>query len=96
MYLSACGVDCEKCPLKDQCGGNCHAVKGVPFFLKDFGVEVCPLYDCAVNKKGLKTCAECAELPCQLFYDWKDPSMSDEEHLKSVEERVGYLKASLA
>ena len=54
--------------------------------------EQCPIYDCAVNKRGYKTCGECAEVPCQLFYDWKDPSMSDEEHNKAIESNVSLLK----
>ena len=96
MYLSPCGIDCDQCPLKEQCKGSCHAIKGAPFYIKDFGVEVCPMYDCAVNKKGYQTCAECSELPCQLFYDWKDPSMTEEAHLQSVKDRVEQLKASIA
>ncbi|MCL2167473.1 MAG: hypothetical protein FWH49_09345, partial [Clostridiales bacterium] len=40
---------------------------------------------------GFKTCGECAEVPCQLFYDWKDPSMSDEEHRQAVATNVSFL-----
>jgi hypothetical protein len=45
-----------------------------------------------VNKKGFKTCAECSELPCQIYYDWKDPSMTDEAHIQSIKDRVLLLK----
>jgi hypothetical protein len=96
MLLSPCGIDCEQCPYKESCGGSCHAIEGKPFYIKDFGVAVCPLYDCPVNQKGYKTCAECPDLPCQLYYDWKDPSMTDEEHIQSINERVEHLKASIA
>ena len=95
MQMSPCGIDCEECPLKKDCGGSCHDCEGKPFYLKDFGVEVCPLYDCAI-KKGFRTCGECSELPCQLFYDWKDPSMTEEAHLQSVKDRVEALKAYVA
>jgi len=93
MQLSPCGIACEECHLKETCGGGCHAIKGKPFYLQDFGMEVCPLYDCPVNKKGFMTCGECPELPCQLFYDWKDPEMTEEAHLQSVKDRTDALKA---
>ena len=93
MNLSPCGIPCENCTLKG-CEG-CHNIQGKPFYLKDFGVDVCPLYDCPVNKKGYITCAECADLPCRLFYDWKDPGMTDEQHIQSINDRVNALKASL-
>lgn len=96
MSLSPCGIKCgefESCKSAG-CGG-CHAIKGKPFFLKDFGMEVCPLYDCPVNKKGYHTCAECPELPCKIYYDWKDPSMSEEAHINSINERVKVLKSSI-
>ena len=94
MMLSPCGIDCESCPFFKDCGG-CGKIKGKPFYLKDFGFETCPLYDCPVNKKGYRTCAECSELPCKIFYDWKDPSMTDEEHINSINERTRILKSSL-
>ena len=92
MLLSPCGIDCETCPLKDQCSGGCRASGGKPFYIKDFGVEICPIYDCAVNKHGYQTCGECADVPCQIFFDWKDPSMTDEEHRETIEKNVAALK----
>ena len=91
MLLSPCGIDCESCEYAESCSG-CFAIEGKPFYIKDFGMEVCPLYDCPVNQKGYKSCGECPDLPCQLFYDWKDPSMSDEEHINSINARVKALK----
>jgi len=95
MYLSPCGVKCKECPLAEKCGGTCHDLAGAPFYVKDFGLEVCPIYDCAVNKRGLETCATCDELPCQIYSDWRDPEMTDQAHLDSITERVKTLKASL-
>lgn len=96
MIMSPCGIDCDGCPLKESCGGDCLSIKGKPFYIKDFGIEICPLYDCAVNKKGFKTCGECSDLPCQLFYDWRDPSMSDEAHIQSINDRTEVLKSFAA
>ena len=94
MMLSPCGANCESCEYLSNCNG-CNAMKGKPFYINDFGFEVCQMYDCSVNKKGHKSCAECPELPCQTFYDWKDPSMTDEAHINSINERVKNLKNSL-
>ena len=94
MYLSPCGIRCDECPYLEQCGGNCSECGGKPFYAEDFGIEVCPMYDCAVNQRGYTTCGECPELPCQLFYDWKDPEMTEEAHLQSIKDRVEDLKAN--
>jgi len=89
-------MKCEtSCDYRESCGGSCHASGGKPFYLKDFGVDVCPIYDCAVNKNGFKTCAPCAELPCKLIYDWKDPSMSAEEHKQAVDSNAEVLRNSI-
>jgi len=93
MSFAPCGIDCETCPFKDDCGGGCFECGGKPFYIKDFGVELCPIYDCAVNKMGYKSCIDCPDLPCQLFYDWRDPSMTEEEHNQSINERVAAMKA---
>ena len=92
MNISPCGINCDTCHLKAQCGDGCQICGGKPFYIKGFGVEQCPIYDCSVNKRGHKTCGECNEVPCQLFYDWKDPSMSDEEHNQAIERNVSLLK----
>ncbi|MCL2508587.1 MAG: DUF3795 domain-containing protein [Oscillospiraceae bacterium] len=95
MLLSPCGIDCEACQMKESCGGGCQICGGKPFYIKDFGVETCPMYDCSVNKHGYKTCAECPEVPCQIFFDWKDPGMTDEQHVSAVNANVALLKESL-
>lgn len=93
MYLSPCGINCGALEVCKSAGcGGCHVIQGKPFYLKDFGVEVCPIYDCAVNKKGYKTCGECEQLPCQIIYDWRDPSMTEEEHRRAVENNAMLLR----
>lgn len=91
LALSPCGINCGTCHYGESCGG-CQAIQGKPFYIKDFGIEVCPLYECPVSKKGYQTCADCTELPCKLYQDWRDPSMSDEQHQASIDERVKNLR----
>jgi len=92
MNVSPCGINCDACHLKEQCGNGCQTSRGRPFYIEAFGVERCPIYDCSVNKNGFKTCGECTKLPCQLFYDWKDPSMTEEEHRQCIDDNVALLK----
>ena len=100
MILTPCGSKCssnycEQCAQREACSG-CLESEGKPFYIKDFGLEVCPIYDCAVNKKGYKTCAPCPDLPCKIIYDWRNPSFTEEEHRKIVEMNVERLKKSLS
>lgn len=91
MQITPCGIECGKCPMYGQCGG-CTETKGKPFFLKEAGAEVCPLYDCPVNEKGFKTCAECSELPCGKFYDWRDPEVPEEAHGENIRKQMETLR----
>jgi len=79
-------------PLKEKCGNGCQQTCGKVFYIENFGVECCPIYDCSVNKRCYKTCGKCTELPCQFFYDWNDPSMRDEEHHQSIDTNMALLK----
>jgi len=67
-------------------------VKGSTFWAVDMmPTKVCPLYDCSVNKKGLKDCGQCTDLPCATFQQMKDPKTSDEEHQRLLGVRVALL-----
>ena len=95
MILSTCGLRCDECEYyKETCAG-CRNVKGSTFWAVEMmPAKVCPLYDCAVNKRGYNHCGECDELPCTTFRQMKDPSVSDEEHLRMIEIRVALLRGT--
>jgi hypothetical protein len=91
--LSACGLICDECEFYDTTCAGCYAVKGSTFWAFELmPSQVCSLYDCSVNKKGLKSCGGCKELPCKLFISIKDPKLSDEEHKKVIDIRVERLR----
>jgi hypothetical protein len=95
MTISACGINCEECEFFNKTCTGCIHVKGSPFWAKEMtATGVCPMYDCSVNSRGYKSCGGCAELPCQLFLDMKDPNSTDEEHQQSIQVRVSRLRAN--
>ena len=94
MILSACGLKCDECEFYNKTCTGCHMVKGSTFWAKEMmPSKVCPLYDCSVNKKGLRDCGQCAELPCATFLQMKDPNTSDEEHQRMIGVRVALLRS---
>ena len=90
--IGPCGVDCAGCAdFKVGCEG-CREIQGEVSWASSLNATVCPLYDCPVNKKGLASCGECAELPCRMFFDCRDPAVSLEVHEREIRERVARLR----
>ncbi len=93
---AVCGTYCGTCRfLGVQCTG-CAAVQGKPFWVKSYNRNVCRLYDCCVNQHHLEHCGECAELPCKLFLESSDPSLTPEEAKANMEQRIQALKTRKA
>ena len=89
---AVCGTYCGTCRYyKLRCEG-CGAVKGKPFWVKEYHREVCRLYDCAVNHKRLAHCGECAELPCAIFTKSADPSLTPAQAEASRTARIRELR----
>ena len=87
--ISCCGMDCNKCSLYELCAG-CNAVCGKVFHAPK-GKE-CPIYYCSRIKNGFQTCGQCDQFPCHIILNTKDPELTDEEFMQSVEERAARLK----
>lgn len=95
MILSACGLICDECEYFNNTCTGCINVKGSTFWAVEMLPDkVCPLYDCSVNRNSFRNCGDCGELPCKMFREMKDPSLSDEEHQKSIVTRVSALRAN--
>ena len=93
MILSACGLRCDECEFYNVTCTGCINVKGSTFWAKEMmPSKICPLYDCSVNKKGLKDCGGCSELPCKMFREMKDPNSTEEQHQLSLIARVAALR----
>jgi hypothetical protein len=89
--ITKCGLDCKECyAYEKECTG-CEAVCGQPFWTEHVEGGQCPLFKCCMEKEHA-SCGACGELPCNKWYDLKDPSMTDDEHQNSINKRVKILK----
>ena len=102
MNLSICGIDCDVVCVEcnkyneefaiEPCKG-CNAMRGKLFWTQYIGLDTCPIYNCCVNEKNLAHCGKCEELPCSIYFNTKDPSISDDVLEQSIKERTNILKS---
>ncbi|HOT45475.1 MAG TPA: DUF3795 domain-containing protein [Spirochaetota bacterium] len=93
QIISACGLLCNECGFFGKRCDGCCAVKGETFWAKKATPDrICPLYKCSVVERKYDNCGRCAELPCGKFTGLKDPNISEEQHARSIQERVSRLK----
>lgn len=90
--VGVCGCICSDCSLYDTSCKGCYAIKGVACWLHEVGLDVCDFYACCKDKQ-LEHCGECKEIPCDRFWQNKNPKWTDEEHRQIVTSRVKLLKA---
>ncbi|MBP5310025.1 MAG: DUF3795 domain-containing protein [Lachnospiraceae bacterium] len=88
--MSCCGSDCGACYCYPETCKGCNELCGKVFHAPK-GKE-CPIYFCCRIRNGFHSCGECEELPCDLIKKTKDPSMSEEEFMNNVNERVRRLR----
>ena len=88
--ISCCGSDCSACTCYGNMCKGCNALCGKVFHA--LGGKACPIYDCCRIQNGFHSCGECEKLPCDLILGTRDPSLSEEEFMKTVEERVKRLR----
>lgn len=92
QLVSVCGLLCSECDYFNNTCNGCYAVKGSTFWAQEaMPDKLCPLYKCATIERNFNSCGQCKELPCGKFLDLKDPNISDEQHKKSIKERVARL-----
>ncbi len=70
---------------------SCHVLRGIMGIVKGV-IMKSPIYEYSVNQKKLKGCGTCSSVPCDIWKNTKDPSLSDEEFEHNIQERVGRLR----
>ena len=88
--ISCCGADCGACDCYGEMCKGCNAVCGKVFHAP--AEKACPVYDCCRIQHGFYSCGECEKLPCDLILGTRDPSLSEEEFMKTVDERITRLR----
>ena len=73
---AACGVNCEICGLKVECGGcppgtDPGAKDRADEIIRLFGVR-CPVFLCAIEK-NIDYCLRCDSFPCDIHYKYNYP-----------------------
>lgn len=90
--IAPCGINCLYCDFhKDSKCEGCRIIDGKPFWTELFNCDVCGLYDCAVNIKNYKSCADCDDVPCQTWLELKEPEITEEEHKEHIKMRLKNL-----
>lgn len=93
MKCTVCGVDCSTCKeFKQTCEG-CSQIEGRVFGASYMELDTCPMYQCCVHEKHLEHCGQCSELPCEIYFETRDPEMSEEQHLAGIKRRVDVLRS---
>ncbi|MDK2807927.1 MAG: hypothetical protein PWP24_661 [Clostridiales bacterium] len=88
--LSCCGTDCTRCSFYGNMCQGCNETGGKVFHAPKG--KACPIYACAVQQNKRANCARCDQLPCEIWMNTRDPQMSEEQFLASVQERIDCLK----
>ena len=88
--ISCCGSDCGACYCYGNMCKGCSALCGKVFHAPDG--KACPIYECCRIQNGFHSCGECEKLPCDLILGTRDPSLSEEAFMKTVDERVNRLR----
>ncbi len=86
-----CGWFCTECSHFDKECTGCRQTEGKPFWISKSEMSVCTVYNCCTEQKTLEHCGLCSQMQCKTFLDLRDPSMSDEEFQKSLNERKANL-----
>lgn len=92
VLLSVCGLLCNECEAFGESCGGCVRVAGRPSWVKDVGIEVCELFECAASR-GFGTCGECDAVPCRRIVELKDPRITPEAHIDDLRARVDRLRS---
>ncbi len=88
--ISCCGADCAVCYCYGKMCQGCNAVYGKVFHAPE--EKECPIYVCCRIQNGFASCGECGKLPCESIMGTRDPSLSEEEFMQTVSDRVKRLK----
>lgn len=84
---TVCGMYCDECDHYEKDCQGCDEVEGSTFWTEYVDIESCPVYDCCVNKRKLTHCGHCNEMPCERYFRFRDPEMTEEDAKRTLEKQ---------
>lgn len=76
--INPCGTYCGKCDDYGVVCDGCRNRNGMPIWYYMYDkTETCGYYKCCAST-GKHDCSECSQLPCEEYFEYPDPNMSDE------------------
>lgn len=90
MKLSACGRKCFECSTYSFDCLGCYHTREI--IIKKKEKDMCPIYECVMNRNKERSCKNCEELPCELFDLCGDSEMTRKERKGDIRKRVLRLK----
>ncbi len=76
--INPCGTYCGNCDDYGVVCDGCRNRKGKPIWYELYSMkEPCAYYVC-VEKHQYHDCSQCQQVPCNKYFDYPDPNMSDE------------------
>ena len=76
--INPCGTYCDGCEDYGVVCDGCRNRNGIPLWYHLYDKkEPCCYYQCCENK-GKHDCSQCGQLPCDKFFEYPDPNMSDD------------------
>ncbi len=78
MEINPCGTYCGKCEDYGVVCDGCRNRNGKPIWYDLYSKkDPCCYYTC-VKKQQYHDCSQCQKVPCNMFFEYPDPNMSDE------------------
>ncbi len=88
--VGVCGLDCGLCPRYYTAGPSRCPGCGGPGFLDKH--PSCSFITCAVKKRGLETCGECAEFACAKFKSQEELQQAESSSYPPSRKILGNLR----
>ncbi len=89
--ISCCGTFCSDCEYYPHDCAGCQNLKGKVFWLPYIDANICPIFDCCINKNHYQHCGLCKKLPCDKLHI-NDPTKSAEENAEMLKMQIEQLK----
>ncbi len=86
LGLSCCGSECKTCGCYQTLCSGCSESSGKVFHAPPG--KACPIHACCVRQHKYAFCSACEQIPCSVWLETKDPSLSEKAFQAAIAERM--------